>query len=140
MSPALQTAALIERERAVASDPSPAQPRIGYANVVRMLAEEDLRPQAVFNISIDELGSRAATFVVKSSTDFDEFRGIGLKLANVPFAFINYRGHPEDTATLYMPGQIRNVGIITAFIRHVCKALKLPAEVISWERRDDPDL
>jgi hypothetical protein len=128
----------VERKPRVASQVTTA--RLGYTNLVRLLGESDLTPQAVFNVSVDEIASRAATFVVKGANNFDSFRGVGLKFGNVPFAFMHYRGHPEDTATLYLPGEFKNVRTITTFTTVVSAALKLDRNAVVWERKDDPDL
>lgn len=127
-------------ERRPQTEVRPALVRIRYSNLLRLADEHELIPQAIFNVPIEEIANRAATFIEKGSDDLDSFTGVGLRLANVPFAFMRYRGHPEGTSSLYLPREVRSVVAITRFIFVVMQLLKLPPETLSWQRKDDPDL
>jgi hypothetical protein len=72
--------------------------------------------------------------------DLDEFQGISVKL-NEQFiiALKHYSGHPPNTTTIYLPGEITDVALIVNILIYVQRELGIPAAWVSWNRQDNPD-
>lgn len=113
---------------------------IKHTDVRKLVAEVQLVPQAILSEDISELARRAQFELVSSYDDLDEFEGAGFQLANVPFAIMHYRGHPEHTSTLYLPFEIKDVDAITRWIERIVRAMRIPSRSVQWQRKDTPEL
>jgi len=98
----------------------------------------DVVPQAIVALPVGKIVGRQ---VSSGSDDFDHFEGASFKLDNkIEIAVRHYRGHPENTSTIYIDRRESNVENITWLIRKILKEFHIPLEALQWERRDDPDL
>jgi hypothetical protein len=99
----------------------------------------DLVPQAEIALPVKEVvGERAR--IVPGEDGLDRYEGSSFRLDDLLFAVRHYRGHPRDTATLYMERRVRDVEEITRLIRKILKELHVPVSALTWERKLDPDL
>jgi hypothetical protein len=98
-------------------------------------------PQAIVALPIDEIVKQFGWDVEKGHDDLDDYFGAAAWLDGVhPFTVMHYRGHPEDTSTIYLPFNIREAEKITHLINRIASELKLPAKKITWQRKDNPEL
>jgi len=100
----------------------------------------DVVPQAIIGLPIAKvIGHRAD--ISTGNDDFDSFEGASFKLdGKIEIAVRHYRGHPADTATLYIDRSARDIGHITMLIRRVLSEFDIPDSALTWERCIDPDL
>jgi hypothetical protein len=110
------------------------------AELHRLLAEKDFVPQAVVATDVSYFAGRFGAQMVNDSDDLDQFVGVGYLLDSLPFTIMHYRGHPDGTATIYLPQEISDVEKISEIIRQITKAFKLPNDSVQWQRKDSPDL
>ena len=105
-----------------------------------ILNAHELIPQAVIKQSLESFAREQGYSVHHGVDDLDEYAGIGLSLEeSVPFAIMRYKGHPEDTFTIYLPRDLREVDEITKRVSKIIHLLGVPDESIEWQRKDDPD-
>jgi hypothetical protein len=98
-------------------------------------------PQAIIARSVDRLSHQLRVDFTVGRDEFDDYVGAVFALdGNLPFTIRHYRGHPKDTATLYLPQEIRDVQKITSIIKSIMDGLKLESDALVWQREDDPDL
>ena len=97
----------------------------------------DVVPQAIIGLPIAKvIGHRADI-----SSGNDDFEGASFKLDNtIEIAVRHYRGHPANTATLYIDRSARDIEQITMLIRRVLSEFNIPDTALTWERRIDPEL
>jgi hypothetical protein len=110
------------------------------AELHRLLAEKDFIPQAIVATDVDYFAARFGAQIVKDYDDLDHFVGVGYLLDSLPFTVMHYQGHPDGTATIYLPQEISDVEKITEIIRQITMAFKVPNEYVQWQRKDDPEL
>jgi hypothetical protein len=53
---------------------------------------------------------------------------------------MHYTGHPKDTSTIYLPFNIRDVDEISALISRIVSELEISTKMITWQRKDNPEL
>ena len=136
-------AAVLERDdhRVVrAPHPRRAPLSMRYMPVERIAEAHHLVPQAILSRPVEDIARRVGTYVQKGTDDFDTYKWVGLMYANIPFTIMHYQGHPEDTATIYMPQEIKDLRLITLFVENVIRYLKLDESDLFWQRKDDPGL
>lgn len=103
------------------------------------LDKVDLVPQAILSRPISFFQSRGIMFV-QGYDDLDAYLGAALSLNDeLPFALKHYRGYPDDTTTVYLPGNVENVDEITRIVQRIVTALELSRDAISWQRADNPE-
>jgi hypothetical protein len=100
----------------------------------------DVVPQAIVNLPVRKIVHGLAD-VREGSDDLDYFEGASFKLNDeFEIAIRHYRGHPENTSTIYIDSSANDVEFITQLIRKILKEFRIPADALRWERKDDPDL
>lgn len=110
------------------------------AELHRLLAEKEFVPQAIVATGVDYFAAHFGAEIVKDFDDLDRFVGVGYLLDSLPFTVMHYEGHPDGTATIYLPQEISDIEKITEIIRQITTAFKLPHEYVRWQRKDDPEL
>ncbi len=102
----------------------------------------DFIPQAILRASVTYLAARLGQQPVHACDDLDEFEGFSFFSTFIKSAVAvrHYAGHPDGTASVYLPYEIREVDRITSMIRALTEEFGLTPEDIIWERRDDPAL
>ena len=105
-----------------------------------LIHEVEFVPQAILAETVGDVAKRVGWKVESGTDDFDEYSGAAARIDGLPFALMHYRGHPEDTSTIYLPFDIRDIDEITAIVARIVAELKLPASAITWQRKDDPEL
>jgi hypothetical protein len=100
----------------------------------------DVVPQAIIALPVRKIVGRI-TDVRSGSDDLDAFEGASFKLDNeIEIAVRHYRGHPKNTATIYIDSREHNVQQITKLIRKILNELDVPVQALKWERQNDPNL
>lgn len=103
--------------------------------------EIDLVPQAIIGRPVSYFVDSLNIRLIAGSDDFDEYEGASLLLNNdTPFALRHYSGHPENTVTIYLPREYRDVDQITMILSHIAKELHVSRSDIIWQRAYDPEL
>lgn len=99
----------------------------------------DVVPQAIVALPVQKIvGNRGD--VSEGVDDLDYFEGASFKLDNdVEIAVRHYRGHPKDTATIYIDGRESDVEHITGLIRKILDEFHVPPAALKWQRRDNPE-
>lgn len=98
-------------------------------------------PQAIIGQPITTIVRRLDVDFERGYDDLDSYEGIGLMLNNeLPFALMHYKGHPEDTFTIYLADQIRDVDQITHIIGDIVTELGVSEDQIIWQRKDGIEL
>jgi hypothetical protein len=100
----------------------------------------DVVPQAIISLPVQKIvGERAD--ISSGFDDFDYFEGASFKLDNkIEIAVRHYRGHPQDTTTIYIDRSEADVEQITQLIRKILSEFRVPLTALRWERRDNPEL
>jgi hypothetical protein len=99
----------------------------------------DVVPQAVISLPVGKVVGRRAD-ISSGNDDLDYFEGASFKLDNkIELAVRHYRGHPENTSTIYIDRRESNVEQITRLIRKILEELHVPLAALQWERQDNPD-
>jgi hypothetical protein len=100
----------------------------------------DVIPQAIVGLPVGKIVQGWEHFS-EGSDDLDLYEGASFKLDNkIEIAVRHYRGHPSDTTTIYIDCRERDVEHITRLIRKIMMELRIPEEMLRWERRQDPEL
>jgi hypothetical protein len=100
----------------------------------------DVVPQAIIAMPVEKIIGQSAD-IRREYDDFDYFEGAFFKLDNViEIAVRHYRGHPENTATIYIDRKEQDVGRITKLIQRILEDLHVPPSALTWERRNNPEL
>jgi len=97
-------------------------------------------PQDVIREGVVELAKRFGLKVWEGEDDLDTYEGAAAVFDGLPFTVMHYRGHPENTSTIYLPFEIKDVEVIAKIISSIAAQLKLSPEVIVWQRKDNPEL
>ena len=105
-----------------------------------LLASDEFVPQAVLKLPIKAFADALRSQVVSDANDFDAYEGTAFTVDGVPVTVMHYRGHPANTATVYLPYKYSKVDEITKVINLVLASFSLPRNAIIWQRKDDPDL
>jgi hypothetical protein len=99
----------------------------------------DVVPQAVIALPVRKIVGRRAD-ISSGSDDLDYFEGASFRLDNkIEIAVRHYRGHPENTSTIYIDRRQDDVEKITQLIRKILDELHVPLAALQWERRDNPE-
>jgi hypothetical protein len=115
-------------------------PMIRPAELHSLLAKQEFVPQAIVATDVDYFAERFGATVVQDSDNLDGYIGVGYLLDALPFTVMHYRGHPDGTATIYLPQDISDVDKITAIIGQIASAFDLPNRKVQWQRKDNPEL
>ena len=105
-----------------------------------MINKTEFVPQAVIAETVYELAKRFGSEVEEGEDDFDKYEGAAAWLDGFAFAVMHYRGHPKNTSTIYLPFEIHDVEKITLIISRIILELKVSPDLITWQRKDGPDL
>ncbi|MGO4715695.1 hypothetical protein [Bradyrhizobium sp. 2TAF24] len=97
-------------------------------------------PQAIISLPVDQILSGRAK-ITQGVDDLDHFEGASFRLDNgIEVAVRHYRGHPKDTATIYIDSRQRDVERITHLVRRILRDLHVPLTALSWERQQNPEM
>jgi hypothetical protein len=110
---------------------------IPLANTLR---KWDLIPQAVIARPLEEFIRHVSTRISSGYDALDEYSGVAFAMDGTPFAVMHYKGHPPDTATIYLPRDFSTVPEITNFVSEIMAKFNLPKESVLWQRKDNPEL
>ena len=105
-----------------------------------MIHRYEFVPQAIIAEPVYELAKRFGSTVENGYDDLDEYQGAAAWLDSLPFTVMQYKGHPRNTSTIYLPFDIREVDEITKIISRITSELKVPPKLVRWQRKDDPEL
>jgi hypothetical protein len=102
----------------------------------------DFIPHAVLSVPISYLAKLMDTQTERGEDDLDQYIGLGAQSEEFgPFAIMHYRGYPKDTSTIYLPREFPDdVEKVTQAVHWIVRQLNLKPQVVSWERKDNPDL
>jgi hypothetical protein len=114
--------------------------RLRNLNVPETLEGNELIPQAVVRRDVDKLARDLHVTVAEGVDDFDSYRGLAFKIDDMPFVVLHYQGHPEGTATIYLPYDIRSIPVITQRVGRITRSLGIRHRELVWQRKNDPDL
>jgi len=100
----------------------------------------DVVPQAVIALPVKKIIGRRAD-ISSGSDDFDDFEGASFRLDNkIEIAVRRYKGHPKDTATIYIDRSAADIELISQLIRKILSEFHVPIAALQWERRNNPEL
>jgi hypothetical protein len=103
----------------------------------KLIKQIDLVPQAIIRGSIFDLAKRLDFEPIKGHDDLDEFYGVAFLMDDVwPFALMQYRGHPKDKSTIYLPYEINSVEGISKVLNRIISEFELSDRLV-WQRSDD---
>lgn len=105
-----------------------------------VLNKTEFVPQAIIAETVYDFAKRLGSEVEAGQDDFDKYEGAAAWLDDFPFTVMHYRGHPKDTSTIYLPFDIHDVQRVTEIIARIVSELKLPPKLVTWQRKDDPEL
>jgi hypothetical protein len=108
------------------------------ADLERLKQEIYFVPQAVLPYEIRSLAKNLSFKVETGTDDLDEFAGAAFFLDELPFALMHYRGHPENTSTIYLPYDVKSLNEIERWIDRIVSELKLRDKFV-WRRDRDSD-
>jgi len=112
---------------------------IAMIEPIRILSV-DVVPQAIISLPVGKVVGRRAD-ISRGNDDLDDYEGASFKLDNkIELAVRHYRGHPENTSTLYIDRSQSDIKQITRLIRKILDELHVPLEALQWERGDNLDL
>jgi hypothetical protein len=101
----------------------------------------DLVPQAIFKKPFSYFRDKLGIMFVNSYDDLDDFQGALLTFnGDWAFALKHYRGHPDDSTTVYLSRDYQNAETISSMVSEIARELDLPRDAISWQRGDKHDL
>ena len=101
----------------------------------------DLIPQAIINKPLSYFHKHLKIEIVHGRDDLDEFEGAALLVDNaLPFALKHYPGYPDNTTTIYLSHELKDLEEISRAISIIVKELRLPKKAVSWQRSDNPEL
>jgi len=106
---------------------------------IRSLSVEVV-PQAVISLPVEKIVGRRAD-ITRGVDDLDSFEGASFKLnREIEIAIRHYKGHPKNTATIYIDHREANIERITQLVLQIMQEFHLPKAALQWQRRDDPEL
>jgi hypothetical protein len=114
--------------------------------MIRQMAPEEFRdtdfvPQAVIGRPPSYFVSHLRINLIRSADDLDEYEGAVLTLNDrTPFVLRHYRGHRDDTTTIYLPVTYRDGDEITRIVKRLLRELKIDRRDLVWQRADNPEL
>jgi hypothetical protein len=98
-------------------------------------------PQAVINRPLASLSRALDARTDHGHDDLDDYESAAFVFdERTPFTLKHDRGHPDGTVTLYLPGDISDVAVITALVGGIVRTLGLGTDALLWQRADDPEL
>lgn len=93
----------------------------------------DVIPQAIFWRSLEYF----TTLIRNGEDGLDEFKAASFIFGNdIRFDLRAYAGHPEFTATLYLPSDIDDQKEILRVIKIVIREMVVPKNAVAWQRGD----
>jgi hypothetical protein len=93
--------------------------------------EQEVVPQAIFWRPI----SYFATSIRTDEDDLDSFQAASFILDNdINFDLRRYRGHPDQTVTVYLPFNVEALEEILQIIGVIIIGLALPKYAVAWQR------
>lgn len=95
-------------------------------------------PQAIINRPVSYFENQLGFKFNLGSDDLDEYQEAIFSLDGLPVALMHYRGYPDNTTTVYLPFDFRDVARILQVIGALAKELALPPDAISWQRSNNP--
>jgi hypothetical protein len=113
---------------------------LSSAEPIRSLSV-DVVPQAVISLPVGRVVGRRAD-ISSGNDDLDYFEGASFKLDNkIELAVRHYRGHPENTSTLYILIVAKaTYSKLPSSSERFLMSLMSHFAAIQWERRDNPNL
>lgn len=114
---------------------------IAQISLPDLFSEFELIPQAIINEPPDVMARRLKFELQHGEDDLDEYVGFGVDIdQRLKFALMRYMGYPEDTITIYLPNNVRDVNVISETIQYIITMLDIPEPSIQWQRSDNPEL
>jgi len=104
------------------------------------VSKVDFVPQAVLNKPLGYFATKLRASVETGLDDLDHYESISFNRNGLLFAVRHYKGHPDNTVTIYLPSKFHEVEQITNIVSNILSELSVSGEDILWQRRDDPDL
>jgi len=102
--------------------------------------ESEFIPQAVIDRPVSFFERMRKMEFIEGHDDLDTYQATALMLnGHQLVALMHYRGHPENTVTVYLP-RSSPAEAIPEIVNHLVRELDLPADSVSWQRADGPDL
>src|SRR5262249_5258343 len=91
----------------------------------------DVVPQAIFWRPLLYF----TTTQCEGEDGLDRFRAVTFTVDNqLTFDLRNYRGHPNQTVTVYLPFEIQDLHLIAAAVELISTETKLPKYAVAWRR------
>ncbi len=101
----------------------------------------EMVPQAILNLPMPIFVKRYENYVQEGHDDLDWFTGVYFVLDGcLPFAILHHAGYPTETTELCLDERIDDVDEISDLVGRILRGFDLKADVVRWQRRDDPDL
>jgi hypothetical protein len=102
---------------------------------------QELIPQAIINRPTSHFASQFKIPFTSGHDDFAFFEAAAVQLNDdIVFELKRYVGYPENTTTIYLPYNIRDIEYVSRLIGIIADELHIPMNWISWQRRDNPEL
>src|SRR5436309_478924 len=93
--------------------------------------ESDVLPQAIFWRPLFYF----TTAIREDEDGLDRFKVVTFTIANrLVFDLRNYRGHPIETVTVYLPFDMQSEEDIIAAVELVVTETAVPAPAVAWRR------
>lgn len=93
--------------------------------------ETDVAPQAIFWRPLIYF----TTEIRESEDNLDHYKAVTFSIDNkLSFDLRNYRGHPENTVTVYFSLEMQAVDQIVAAVATVAEETSLPKYAVAWRR------
>jgi hypothetical protein len=106
----------------------------------RAIQEYPFVPQAIIGMDVSKLAGRVGLKVEDGIDDFDNYQGAAAWLDEYVIAIMHYSGHPDNTATVYLPFEVDDVKLIANIVLKVQNEFKLSSKDILWQRGDNSNL
>src|SRR2546422_342010 len=105
------------------------------------MSKLELIPQAILNRPLSYFQKQLHVEIIRGEDDLDVFDGVALSIdGRVRFALKHYPGYPDNTTTIYLSREFKDVGEISRLVELIVDELQLPQEAVFWQRSDNPDL
>jgi hypothetical protein len=100
----------------------------------------DFVPQAILKTPVSYLATALHVRFAREHDDLDEYDGAAFNLNGLLFALRRYKGHPNDTVTIYLPSNFESVEEITKVLSLIIDELPVSRSDLFWQRSDSPHL
>lgn len=79
--------------------------------------------------------SSYTTCTYEGEDDLDFYEGASFTIGNsCQFSLRRYNGHPQNTCTLYLPSDIKDVREVMFFVGEIISGFSIPGYAIAWRR------